>query len=213
MRTRFVVLVLIALAAAVAWRAAPVGAQGDPVSAAIGSREPPLGEILRRLGYSIDVGTPEVDAQRFVKLGDGPATHEPLAAYGLERVCSGGWYSLVEDIPEKRSLWRIDEAHNKQDRPPLMEGSGTTFDPGGESFGLWVATEGFREETIHTEDVRQRAIQRFGENRHKAHIYVAKRNGRAVPGVYLIGWEYSTNDDNQDVVTLVSNVRPARPGE
>ncbi len=33
-----------------------------------------------------------------------------------------------------------------------------------------------------------------------------KSTGKAIPHSYLIGWEYSTNDDFQDVVTRVDNV-------
>ncbi len=33
-----------------------------------------------------------------------------------------------------------------------------------------------------------------------------KATGKAVAGSYLIGWEYSTNDDFQDVVTRIDNV-------
>jgi hypothetical protein len=29
------------------------------------------------------------------------------------------------------------------------------------------------------------------------------------PNAYVIGWEYSTNDDNQDMVTLLTNAKPA----
>jgi hypothetical protein len=33
-----------------------------------------------------------------------------------------------------------------------------------------------------------------------------KATGRLIPNSYLIGWEYSTNDDFQDVVCQVDNV-------
>ena len=43
---------------------------------------------------------------------------------------------------------------------------------------------------------------------YKAMIYPNrdKSSGRIVPNSYLIGWEYSTNDDFQDVVCRVDNV-------
>jgi len=42
---------------------------------------------------------------------------------------------------------------------------------------------------------------------------VDAKTGRLVPGSYIIGWEYSTNDDFQDAVTRVDNVEllPADP--
>jgi hypothetical protein len=33
-----------------------------------------------------------------------------------------------------------------------------------------------------------------------------KATGKVVPHSYLIGWEYSTNDDFQDVVCRIDNV-------
>ena len=33
-----------------------------------------------------------------------------------------------------------------------------------------------------------------------------KASGKIVPNSYLIGWEYSTNDDFQDVVCQLDNV-------
>ena len=36
--------------------------------------------------------------------------------------------------------------------------------------------------------------------------YRDKATGKVVPHSYLIGWEYSTNDDFQDVVCRVDNV-------
>jgi len=181
---------------------------GDPAARAVGAGEPALGAILREQGYTIDVGTPEVAAQLFVRAGPGPVTHRPLAAFGLKKICSGGWYRAAEGKPEKQSLWRVAGEHNKQQRPPLMAGSATTFDPGAGAFGVWVSTAGFTDETVYSQDALQRFIKRFGANHHKAHIYAAKKGGKVVPSTYLIGWEYSTNDDNQDMVTLLTNVRP-----
>ena len=87
----------------------------------------------------------------------------------------------------------------------------TTFDPGaGARFGLWVATDGFPGETVYLDDALQALLPRFKDNHHKAHVYAAVKNdGTPVPGACIVGWEYSTNDDNQDIVTLVGNVRPA----
>ena len=44
---------------------------------------------------------------------------------------------------------------------------------------------------------------------YKAMIYPFKdkATGKVVPNSYLIGWEYSTNDDFQDVVCRIDNVK------
>jgi hypothetical protein len=74
-----------------------------------------------------------------------------------------------------------------------------------------VSSEGFPGETIYTEDPLQAFIKRFSEvDRHKAHVYAAVKNdGTAVPNAYLIGFEYSTNNDNQEIVALLEGVQPA----
>ena len=181
----------------------------DPASAAIATKEPNLGEIARSLGYTLDVGVEEVNAQRFVRAGAGPVKHEVLASWGLERPCHGGWYRPEAGPVKRQELWVVNQ---KKTSPTLEPGSKTEFDPGSGEFGLFVATEGFPGEVVATEDSKLEYVPRFKPgDKHKAHVYIAKKMGKAIPNTYLIGWEYSTNNDNQDIVTLVSNVK-AVPG-
>lgn len=190
----------------------------DPISrAAVAAGEPPLQTILERQGYTLDVAKDEIPAQRFVKAGREPVVFMPLAAYGLLKICSGGWYVVgpkdpgaKPEPPAKTRLWRVDAPHNKQPFPPMMLESHMLFDPGARPFGLWVATEGFPGETVCTEDALQVFVPRFKpDDRHKARVYPVIKNGKRFPHTYLIGWEYSTNNDFQDMVTLISNVKPA----
>jgi hypothetical protein len=186
-------------------------------TAARAAGEPPLALILRDAGYGgtdITAGG-EIDARLLVKAGAGNVTFRPLAAYGVLKTCAAGWYKAVpgsEAAVSRAELWKIDAPNNKRMNPPLMKNGKTSFDPGSAPFGLWVATEGFKNETIFTEDARQASIKRFpAAKRHKAHIYAAvTSDGKPVPNSILIGFEYSTNDDNQEIVALVENVRPAR---
>jgi len=185
-------------------------ARTDPAAAARVAGEPPLGEILQKQGYTIDVDRDEIDAQLFLKAGPGPVTVTPIAAYGLPKRCHCGWYHPTNGVPDRHPLWSVDADHNKQAFPPVMPGAITRFDPGDGPFGLWVSSEGFQNETVSTEDALQRFIPRFKpDDRHKAHVFPVKRAGKRVPNEYVIGWEYSTNNDDQDMVTLVRNVRPA----
>ena len=50
---------------------------------------------------------------------------------------------------------------------------------------------------------------RLAKQPYKAMIYTVKdlKTAVVVPNSYLIGWEYSTNDDFQDVVCRIDNVR------
>jgi hypothetical protein len=161
-----------------------------------GSGEPGLQTILDKLGYSINTEKEEIRGELFVPADPAkPVTHRPLAAYGLLKVCTSGWYRPTADRPDKIVLWKVDEPK-------------TEFQPGDKPFGLWVATAGFPDETICTEDALHRFVPRFKPNdRHKAHVFAVRREGKLVPNAYIIGWEYSTNNDDQDIVTLVENVR------
>jgi trehalose utilization protein len=190
----------------------------DPAApAARATNEPPLALILRDAGYGgTDVTTVgEVDGQRLVKAGQGPVKFTPLAAYGVEKVCHAGWYVAgpTDREPRRSELWKVDAPNNKRMAPPLAPGAKTEFDPGDKPFGLWVATEGFKGETIYTEDALQAFVKRFPpKGRHKAHIYAAVRSDYTpVPNALIIGFEYSTNDDNQEIVALVENVKPYHP--
>jgi hypothetical protein len=184
-------------------------------AAAKGSKEPGLQEILDHLGYDINTEKDEIRAELFVKAGKGPVTHKPIAAFGLEKVCKSGWYwpahlGRSTGGGPKIELWKVDENHNKQYEPPLMQGAKTSFDPGKNTFGLWVSTAGFTDETVSTEIAMQIYVPRFKDDRHKAHVFPVKRGGKRVLNSYIIGWEYSTNNDDQDIVTIVTNVKPVR---
>ncbi|GAB4458503.1 MAG: hypothetical protein OHK0029_19830 [Armatimonadaceae bacterium] len=191
----------------------------DPAAkAARATKEPPLALILRDAGYGgTDVtAVGEIAAQRYVRAGSGLVRLTVLAAFGVLQECRGGWYAAetaAKDpitAPKPIELWRIPAPENKRMAPPLAPGSKTAFDPGANKpFGLWVSTAGFAGETIYTEDALQTLVKRFPSNdRHKAHTYAAVRSdGSPVPNAVIIGFEYSTNNDNQEVVLLVENVR------
>jgi hypothetical protein len=51
--------------------------------------------------------------------------------------------------------------------------------------------------------------ERLAAQPYKVMMYPVKdrTSGAVVPNAYWIGWEYSTNDDFQDVVTKIENVR------
>lgn len=201
---------------------AGVWEDNDPsAKAARAAGEPPLSLILRDAGYGGTqvVAGGEINGQSFVKADPKrPVTFRPLAAFGVLKTCAAGWYQespyvTSRPVRAERTLWRIQDRYNKQMNPPLMSGARTQFEPDFPNFpfGFWVATEGFSGEVIYTEDRFQAAVKRFpATNRHKAHVYAAmKSDGTPVPNAVIIGFEYSTNDDNQEIVALVENVRPA----
>ncbi|MDX2037096.1 MAG: hypothetical protein SFX72_10625 [Isosphaeraceae bacterium] len=153
----------------------------------------------------------------FRKAGPGVVTYVPEIALGLETVNRGGWYRpKAGGKPEKVELWSYrfknttkDLAENKNLPPPLATGTTTTFDPGDGLFGLWVANDGLADGGVFTEPAVVRAVNaRLAKQPYKAMIYPNrdKKTGKMIPNSYLIGWEYSTNDDFQDVVCRIDNV-------
>ena len=205
---------------AILWAAgdeAGIWEDADPFAAnARAAKEPPLVEIVSRLGYK---GTDitrfgEITAPQFVKAGVGPVRTYPLAAFGLIKDLTAGWYSDPANGPNPpvfAPLWKVEAKYNKQDKPPMAAGEVTDFEPGAAPFGLWVSTAGFEKEMVCTGDKYNAAIKRFGGKAvRKARVYAAvKSDYTPVPNTFIIGWEYSTNDDFQDIVTVVENVRVA----
>jgi hypothetical protein len=162
------------------------------------------------------VTTPEAVPGLFKKAGSGPVRYTPMIALGLETTNRGGWYEPAGTAPRKHELWSYtfknvtaDLEANKNLPPPRHEGSKVEFDPGAAPFGLWLSNDGLKDGGVFTEPALVAALNaRLAKQPYKAMIYPNRDNatGRLVPNSFLIGWEYSTNDDFQDVVCQVDNV-------
>jgi hypothetical protein len=163
--------------------------------------------------------TPAETPGLFRKAGPGPVRFAPIIALGLETKNRGGWYTVPANPdapPSKRELWTYVFKNTTEDLrtgmnlpPPLADGSSTTFDPGESLFGLWISNDQFEDGGVFTQPALVARInRRLARQPYKAMIYPNrdKATGRTIPHSYLIGWEYSTNDDFQDVVCRVDNV-------
>ena len=162
--------------------------------------------------------TAESTPSLFRKAGEGQVTFTPVIALGLETINRGGWYTPggVITEPNKRELWSYQFKNTTNDietgsnlPPPLLEGASAAFDPGDAPFGLWISNDGLKDGGVFSQPELVAAInQRLAQQPYKAMIYPFKdkATGRVVPHSYLIGWEYSTNDDFQDVVCRLDNV-------
>jgi hypothetical protein len=189
--------------------------------------EPDWDVVLReRFGLSMygDLKNPVTStaleaAGLFRKAGNGPVTFAPLIALGLETRTRGGWYKeprSADTAPEKASLWSYifkntadDLRSGKNLPPPLERGAKTEFDPGDGSFGVWVSNDGLDDGGVFSQPALvARLNRRLAKQPYKAMIYQRRdrSTGRIVPHSYVIGWEYSTNDDFQDVVCQIDNV-------
>jgi hypothetical protein len=164
------------------------------------------------------VTTAEAAPGLFRKAGPGPVTFAPVIALGLETRNRGGWYvpPTGAGMPRKEALWSYTFKNTADDLktgknlpPPLETGSKTTFDPGGAPFGLWISNDGFVDGGVFSQPgLVARINMRLAKQPYKAMIYPNrdKATGKPIPNSYLIGWEYSTNDDFQDVVCRIDNV-------
>lgn len=170
-------------------------------------------DLLNPVKYTADT-TPGL----FKRVGSGPVKYTPLIALGMPSVTRGGWYRAGKDVsaPTKKELWSYQHRNTSADLdtgknlpPPLASGATTSFEPGDEPFGLWVSNDGLKDGGAFTQPKVVAAVnQRLAKQPYKAMIYPYKdkATGKVVPHSYLIGWEYSTNDDFQDVVCRVDNV-------
>ncbi|MDR3620786.1 MAG: hypothetical protein P4L85_15650 [Paludisphaera borealis] len=164
----------------------------------------------------------------FRKAGPGPVSYTPVIALGLPSRTRGGWYrSAAAESPRKTGLWtytfKNTTADLKQETnlpPPLESGSSVRFDPGDQPFGVWVANDGLPDGGVFSEpNVVARVNARLAAQPYKAMIYPNhdKATGKKIANSYIIGWEYSTNDDFQDVVCRLDNVilidAAGKPGE
>jgi hypothetical protein len=154
----------------------------------------------------------------FEKAGPGPVKYTPTLALGLEVPIHGGWYLHASDPKASVlvELWTYRDKHTARDlespdtRPvTLAAGSRLEFDPGDKPFGLYVSNDQFRDSAFTEPRMVQARNERLAAQPYKVMMYPVKdrTSGAVVPNAYWIGWEYSTNDDFQDVVTKIENVR------
>lgn len=219
-RLRITACLMASLIAAAASAQSPVQPKVAP-----GPNEPDWDVVLRdRYGLSMfkDLLNPAREKPAevrglFRKAAEGPVTFTPVIALGLETRNRGGWYRPAEaGPPTKTETWAYTFKNTTKDLatgdnlpPPLEGGSKVAFDPGDAPFGLWVANDGLDDGGVFSEPTAvARVNKRLASQPYKAMIYPNRdrSTGKVVPDSYIIGWEYSTNDDFQDVVCQVDNV-------
>lgn len=157
-----------------------------------------------------------------------PVVYKPILALGLETTTRGGWYGIDMELAGRSDRPHPDPAETRHElwqytfkpsedqltraplpAPPIERGS-IEFDPKEEIIGFWVSNDNFKGEVVYTDvEYNLRHIARFKDQPYKVMIYpnIDAKTGKMIPDSYVLGWEYSTNDDFQDVVTIVENVR------
>ncbi len=223
--TNGILAVFLATLAAPAASVAP-GAQPRVRPA---DKEPDWADLLRHqwgLDMVGDLRNPwhkdAAPASRFVRVdGSKPVVLTPVIALGLETTVRAGIARLGAALGAERpaivkqEAWSYAFKHPHADADaafepvPLKSGS-TQIDPGDGPFVLWVSNDRFDDGGVFTDpELVAAANRRLKDQPYKAMIYpcIDRGTGRPVVDSYLIGWEYSDNDDFQDLVTRIDNVR------
>ena len=197
-----------------------------------GVNEPGLVDILARV-WGLEL---ERDLRNPIQQGPGaglfikadpnkPVVFRQVIALGMENPTHAGWYPAGPnpgDVPGDPAKARVElwsyafkQPEGEMNSytftaPPLSKGE-PAFDPGLGPFGLWVSNEAFDDDGgVYTQPAAvAKANARLRAQPYKAMIYPTRdrKFGKLVPDSYIIAWEYSTNDDFQDILTRIDNVR------
>lgn len=186
-----------------------------------GNNEPTLKQIVDALGHPVNVGGSElilstgaapigdeVVAPLFVRASAAaPVTLRPVARYSPDGLSAYGTFVLDGGAARTQVRGTMDVGGHQTLNPPLTAGSQTTFDPGGQPFGVYLAANG----KYPTQDTFTLDRLNAGPSpvRHAVRAYPLRdRAGQPIPNSYLLGFEPSSNGDYQDAVFVLENVRP-----
>ncbi len=189
----------------------------------LAQNEPSLQQVFDDLGLNLkpqdEINVYGPTQGLFLKTGD--KVQYLLVAkhsFGIQPVTSEvrtGYYHLSK--PDKKHLLfscgpKAGDQSKISGLPASPKGS-CYFNPGNRPFGLYVQSANFnpefsnKGETVYTQDHLNKRITRFRDDIHKAHIYPYKTKTGIKEDWFVICWEFSTNNDNQDIVTVIRNVK------
>lgn len=208
-----------------------VGLRGLPTKGEGGSLEPSLQRVIDTFGLPINVGdsnpddyllgTPTSDSDEVViqalQRADPTKTVSirPLAMFGVK---SGpavrlGYYSPGQ-IESRKELWYV-PIESAQSVNPIVYGQ-TLINPGDTPFALFTQWPGFYNldgttRIVYQEDGLNATWETNSSQTRKMRFYpFVDQFGNAAPNTYLVAVEeYTQNYDNQDLLFIISNVKPA----
>ena len=190
-----------------------------------GGNEPSLSQIVQTLQIPIDVGNStssttspigdEVPAQLFQKAAfDKPISITPVAAYGPQDddpAIKVGFYDAGN--PDAKQQQFTVSAADAQGLMIEPDGTTTNIDPGEEdAFGFYSEWPYFDGRSAYTEDALNTWDQ--AGRRHHVRVYPFENpDGSPVANTYLLATEEvpGATFDTQDIVLVVSNVKPFVP--
>lgn len=193
--------------------------RGLSTKALEGKNEPPLADVVKSLGYDIDLGwstlanhlRPELQGSEiaqslFKKAGAKSVEMIPVARYSPAFSLPFGYYTGTSENPD---LHEIGVLSNTKDYPehqtlfPSLESGSFSFDPNQATFGFFTTSPSH---VAYSEDSwNQRLFPKHAT--HACRIYQAKDlSGNILVNQYLVCFEEAKNGDYQDYVFLVKNV-------
>ncbi len=187
-----------------------------------GIQEPFLSDVVKTLGYDINVGWTKLDigttknlqgeevlVQLFQKAGGGQVQIEPVARYSPAEKLPFGYYLPSGSNPDERQVGELTDGGNEhQTLFPNLSSGGKSFDPGNATFGIYTKSNFFNRFN-YTED----ALNAPSGVERRVRTYALKnRQGALVANSYLVCFEDATNGDYQDYCFVLSNVKPAGGG-
>lgn len=205
------------------------------------THEPTLGQILDTLGYVDNVGkaqndanpnaggadtlpgiepnTDEISAPLFQKAGADDVTLTAVARFSPKGPMPFGWYP--KGAPDTRNLagtmaQMTDAQTSDKARmvlPPIT--GGTAFDPGTQTFGVWVYSDQASQK-YDTGGTATNGDYDYSEDAlnspagvHRTRVYPLKTTGGTVPNSFLLAVEEAANGDAQDYVFVLANAKVA----
>ncbi len=207
-----------------------VGLRGLPTAGIGGNLEPSLQRVLETFGLQINVGdaTPDeyqlgtpvagndevLGMQQLVKAGTGPVSIRPLAVFGTDNgpAVRVGYYT-PGDPNSAKQLWYVPR-EDAQSVNPKVYGQ-TLIDPGNSAFSLFAEFPGFTNgngdrRNVYAEDGLNSIWEPSNSALHKVRFYpLIDQNGNRAADTYVVAVEeYTAEYDVQDVVFVVTNVKP-----
>jgi N-acetylneuraminic acid mutarotase len=200
-----------------AFASLPVKLYGLSAKGEQGNREPPLADVVKTLGYKINVGGTglllgtqaaaigdEILAPLFKKAGRGNVRMTPVARYSPDDLLQFGYYTSSNGQLQLHETGVVSTGQ-EQTLYPSVKSGGKGFDPGSSVFGLFAGSTSYAPQVTYTEDRLN-----TGPLAHSVRIYPLKnRAGKPVANSYLIAFEPAVNGDYQDYVFVLENAAPA----
>jgi hypothetical protein len=202
------------------------------------THEPTLGQILIELGYKMNVGvaqndanpimpsdasklpkgieagTDEIAAPLFVKAGTGNVTMDAVARFSPEDPIPFGWYpkgTPGHSMVAGTMAATTDMQTSNGARMVLPPVTGTqAFDPGATVFGLWVFSDQVAAGAGNGDYDYSEDAPNTPAGTHRTKVYPLKDvTGTPVANSFLIAVEEAGNGDYQDYVFVLGNAKVA----